>query len=870
MTDEDSKTEGGRTSSTAELGEAGGLGSPGSLLPPGTRVGRYVVLKHLGSGGMAVVYAAYDPELDRKVALKLIEPTLFSAKGGTTARARLIREAQAMARLSHPNVVSVYDAGTTGEDLFIAMELVEGETLKEWLARSHTPDEILEVLLRAGRGLAAAHRAGLVHRDFKPSNVLVGEEGRVQVTDFGVARPADPPTAAGGPPEAGEGFPPGSQSAEGLTRPGAAPGTPEYMAPEQKTGGIADARSDQYGFAVTLFEALVGRRPRSNSTEPDAALHELPRWQRRILERALGLEPSARYASMDELLAELSRRPTKRTWRYLAAGALLAALVAVTESYRWATDAPRRQCARAGEGLRGAWGPAAKQRAREAFQKAGKPYAETSWLEVERVLDAYAERWVALSEETCVAKYVRGEEALAGRASCLDSRREELAALVELLVQPKAETIQEAVSAAQALTPLAPCERTLGSQSVPFPLRSHEAAKLRSKVVKSKALYEAGRYAEALAVARESFERIRGSGIRMLEAEARYQLGRAEEKTGAVKAAEESFFEGALAAESAGSDELAARMWSYLVYVVGYEQARFEEGFRFERHARAAIERLGGSAELGGDLENALGAVYRAQDNFPEALRHFEASLALHEKAFGPNSPRIAGTLNNMGGQMMALGRMEEATQFFRRALSIREASLGPGHPAAAPVLANLGEAQARQGDLDEALASYRRAQETFEAAQGRDHPSVAPCLNGEGVVLARKGRFEEALALHQRALEVRQKALGPDHPWVAYDLTGIGRSLIGLGRSRLAIPPLERALKLRSGPHVDPRELAETKYNLARALANGGHAARARRLARSALEAFVSGGGRPWGSLTEVEELSLSGDEKGTSSRDR
>ncbi len=164
-------------------------GPSAEALGRGVAVGRYVVLDRIGAGGMGVVYAAYDPELDRRVALKLLRPDRF---GGDAGRLRLLREAQALARLTHPNVVAVYDVGTFGDRVFVAMELVEGETLRQWLRaepRSPRPwREVLERFLPAGRGLAAAHAAGLVHRDFKPENVLLGRDGRARVVDFGLAK----------------------------------------------------------------------------------------------------------------------------------------------------------------------------------------------------------------------------------------------------------------------------------------------------------------------------------------------------------------------------------------------------------------------------------------------------------------------------------------------------------------------------------------------------------------------------------------------------------------------------------------------------------------------------------------------------------
>src|SRR4051812_10268762 len=233
---------------------------PGEPLPRGSAVGRYVVLERIGSGGMGVVYAAYDPELDRKVALKLLRPDRAGAAG--EAALRLQRGAQAIARLSDPHVVAVYDAGTFGDQVFVAMELMEGRTLRQWLGEGKRGwREIVDVFVAAGRGLAAAHAAGLVHRDFKPDNVLLGTDGRVKVADFGLARPVGDADPGGG--EAALMESPGSRGllATPLTEWGVAMGTPAYMAPEQLRGERADARSDQFSFCVALWEALYGRKP---------------------------------------------------------------------------------------------------------------------------------------------------------------------------------------------------------------------------------------------------------------------------------------------------------------------------------------------------------------------------------------------------------------------------------------------------------------------------------------------------------------------------------------------------------------------------------------------------------------------------------
>src|SRR6185503_5153712 len=224
-------------------------GEPRRALTPGETVGRYVVLECIGSGSMGIVYTGQDPDLGRRVALKVLRSDSAGGSSGG-ARRRMLREAQAMARLSHPNVVTIYDVGMHGDEVFLAMELIDGGTLREWLRRARRSwREIVAVFRRAAEGLAAAHAVGLVHRDFKPDNVLVGNDGRVCVTDFGLARPS----AAASAERLAE---PPPQGIDSMTRTGAIVGTPAYMAPEQIEGGAADERSDLFAFCVAFYEAL--------------------------------------------------------------------------------------------------------------------------------------------------------------------------------------------------------------------------------------------------------------------------------------------------------------------------------------------------------------------------------------------------------------------------------------------------------------------------------------------------------------------------------------------------------------------------------------------------------------------------------------
>ncbi|MCP3102521.1 protein kinase [Myxococcus sp. K15C18031901] len=304
-------------------------GADPKVLPPGTRLGPYVLRELLGMGGMGVVYAAEDPRLGRRVALKLLRP----ARGGSQQerRERLLREAKAMARLSHPNVLPLFDLGSSDGRDFLAMEWVEGTTLAGWLRERERPwREVLALFLEAGEGLAAAHRQGLVHRDFKPSNVLVGRDGRARVTDFGIARwESSPPGAHDTGASSGDAAWDAEQTA--LTREGMSPGTPAYMSPEQRRGLPVDARSDQYSFCVALYEALHGERPGTTSPRPPTAKRpRLPRHVREALTRGLSPTPDARYPSMEGLLRALATAPRRRgRW----VGGVLAVSVLVSVGY---------------------------------------------------------------------------------------------------------------------------------------------------------------------------------------------------------------------------------------------------------------------------------------------------------------------------------------------------------------------------------------------------------------------------------------------------------------------------------------------------------------------------------------------------------
>ena len=313
---------------------------PGEVVP--VMIGRFRVLRPIGAGGMSLVYAAYDERLDRKVAVKLLK-----GGGSPDNQARMLREAQAMAKLSHQNVVAVHEVGTWGEQVYIAMEFVKGMDLRAWLAHEpHAWPEVLEVFTAAGHGLSAAHRAGLVHRDFKPANVLLGDDGRVRVVDFGLVRQSDEVHAPG--PGASMTSTPITNLHTTLTATGAILGTPAYMSPEQHEGRPADARSDQFSLCVALWEGLYGAPPFAGASLPSLAEavcngrvrpvpedSRVPAWLRRVVLRGLSVDPAARWPGMDELLDELARDPDRLRRARLRVGLIAGAMTAVVVTFAW-------------------------------------------------------------------------------------------------------------------------------------------------------------------------------------------------------------------------------------------------------------------------------------------------------------------------------------------------------------------------------------------------------------------------------------------------------------------------------------------------------------------------------------------------------
>jgi tetratricopeptide (TPR) repeat protein len=853
-------------------------------IPVGTQIGRLVVLGPLGEGGTALVYVAYDRELDRKVALKFMRPSLVASERATAARTRLMREAQALARLSHPNVVAIHDVGTYGDVVFIAEAYVDGGTVTDWLKeKPRSVREILDVFLQAGRALAAAHAAGLVHRDFKPDNVLVGRDGRAQVTDFGLARATDDTTPEEPVQTVGATLVDSSGVlASPLTRTGMIMGTPAYMAPEQHLSQRADARTDQFNYCVSLYETLYGERPFAGTTVGELAREvtqgrvrpapkdsKVPPWLRKVILRGLKPDPADRYPSMTAVLEALGRDPAatrRRASTVALLGLLLAAVAVGVSAYH---QRGTRLCGGAERKLAGVWDDSRRDALRRAFVATNKPFAEAAWRGVVAALDAHTQTWVGMHEDACKATRVRGEQSealLDLRVRCLTQRLGEVKALVDVLEAADGDVVERAAKATGGLGSLAICADAEALKSVLPPPKDAgtrtKVQEVRARIARAKALEQAGKYTEALQVATTAVAEARELSYRPLDAEALYQLAMAMADKGDVKGAEPVFHQALFAAIEGHHREVEASTAIMLIHYVGYTERRIPEGHFWASYAKALLTTLGTNEALESRWHNSVAGVYYSEAKYDKQLVHNQRSLALRQRAFGKSHVAIAGSLNNLGVTHQGLGNPRQAAEYYERArelyeqasgpehpdvaltlmnasgahgalgdltkqraaaersVAIFEKVAGPEHPSTAMALANLAAAYHNQEQHEEALKTYRRSLAIYEKTSGPKHPDTASALEGVGRELrCLGGQPREALAQARRAVETMEAAYGKDHPELASPLSFLGLAQLDAGAPAEALATFERALPLRVKARAQPDDLAETRFGLAQAL---------------------------------------------------
>ncbi len=846
-------------------------------LPRGASLGRYLVLGALGAGGMGVVYSAYDPELDRKVAIKLLRTDVAGEDAGQ-ARRRLLREAQAMARLQHPQVIAVYDVGTIKSQVFIAMELVEGGTLSSWLKAKQRPlQEILDVYTLAGRGLAAAHAAGLVHRDFKPDNVLVGKDGQVRVTDFGLARSVNQNDEHSQMLQASD-----PVMGEQITL----AGTPRYMAPEQYSGDPVEQRTDQFSFCVALYEAVYGVAPFAGDTIGSRGFNvvrgrivsppadaRVPAWIQKVLLRGLSVRPESRYSNMDTLLAALNRDRGGVPKLWLATIAVVVLALGVNLVYHMRKEDREALCRGSESKLKGIWDEPRKQELKTHLLGTGKPYAADCWQRIEQVIDQYTRDWVKMRTAACMAT-MRGQQPAAIlelRDRCLDENLHEVKAFTTILATGDADPVLEVSSTAvHELPPVARCgdlEALRAGPPLPEnPKEREEVKRLTEKLQTIRTEQRFGNYEaamnDALAVAQQA-SRIK---YLPLKADALYLLGQVQQPVDARKA-EKTFVQAAAAAFESHNQKLVAETWIRLTALTGNILREPEKAASWEMLADAALEAVspsdaepllaqfqlarcrveiakhnydsaikrcqealalsnkvyGDSRAEVADVLHVLATVYRGKDDFAHAMQNYKEALEVQQKSLGSVHPLIASNLRGIGLTLISQRQPAEAQQYLARALAVIQQALGPDNIRTSDYYLLVGKnllALNRPADAQPYLQHCFAIREKAEESENQR----AEARYFLGQALARLGQLDQALELNQKGLEIAERAPKRNETRIAYNLHAIGVILIALGRNTEAIPYLERALSVRRNQREEellltrPR-LAETQFALAQAL---------------------------------------------------
>lgn len=674
----------------------------------GSTIGRYVINEMVGSGGMGVVYRAFDTTLHRQVALKLH----LTDQGLGHSHARMLREAEALAKLNHPHVVAVHDAGRTQDGIYIAMEYVEGLSVRRWLReKKPSQNEILRVFGEAGQGLAAAHREGLIHRDIKPDNVLVNGEGHAKVIDFGLVRAEDnkghlsasqikaalarAESTANATPRT-----PSSPLHEPVTLVGTRLGTPRYMSPEQHRGHVAGPASDQFSFCLALYEALVGHRPFVESrrhpwwTRPGPPKFRHPKRRipgpiERVLKRGLAYSADDRFASMDDLIVALSRRPRARVY---GLGAAAVALMIGATAVSWARrEVPAQQCRAQGAAIANVWGPSAGREIKRAFVQAAGVHGESTATRVDDAMTAMVSRWQKTHDEACNATHsahVQSAALLDQRLACLERAQERAHMLTKKWRMADRTVVDAAVSATTRLSRSSVCTgRTSDAASAMRPPYMDEVTydAWLNRIDEAVTLFEVGRYAlakESLSALHHELEPMPPSA---LLTEIGLWLGKTEERLGsydnARKVLRDTIRDAVLAGQK--SQELAVLVALIKVNISdgNYKVARaYVDAARWHLHSQSPppIEEL--------ELLRRAAFLHAIFDEDLEAEEDLQAALTMAKQHFGRLA--MADVLRYESMIRSRQGHPVRAAEAAHAALSIYTADYGSEHPTTVAVRA--------------------------------------------------------------------------------------------------------------------------------------------------------------------------------------
>ena len=827
----------------------------------GARLGRYVLVRKIGAGGCGEVFVAYDPVLDRRLALKV----LFGE--GSTAWAR---EARMLAKVDHRHVVSVHDAGVHEGRGYLATELVDGPDLEAWLREQverPAPARLLSVLIPIAEALGSAHARGIVHGDVKPANILVAAEG-ARITDFGVARAID---------------------RDKHDQDGRWAGTPAYMAPEQLEGQPSDERSDQYAFCLTLWEAIFGaptfggdttaagsnaeanetaltaRRatgPASLVALADARRHPpstAPKLRGldpaigRALLRGLQPAPADRFPSMAALVEALDAAPARRTARRRMAAAGLGALGVVSVSIFVSSRDPD-VCTGASDALAPVWNPSRKAAVVAALGAVDLPIAASETRSAVDALDAYATDWIAQHTEICRATSVRKEQSetvLDLRMRCMHRARKGLDSAVDVLIEPDPTVLKNAVRLVQSVDAPASCldaDRLSAGESEPIPAGQESAVEeISDALVEAKALQTAGRFSKARDVAEAAVVRARSVDHPPTLASALLRLGYGHLEANDMPAAGVAFEESLELGLEHGPPLVGIEAASVLAYWASNGAAGASAGAAYAQVGLSLIRKVDPESQLHAGVLTNLGVVRTRQSRYDDARalfqrshdmladslgptnirtldaidnlalvdmerrdmlqarEGFELSLKLRRDAYGASHFSTVQPLSNLAQVHSYVGEFERATEYYEEAIALATATLGPNDVQVAANLVGLANVESKLGDPEAAAGHVDRALEIYRAVYGDAHPMIADALIIRGQLHFIEGNYAAAEPIYEEALRISKATMEPTHPQIAVCTERVALANVGLQRWEKAEAMFTEALAAFEASGVAP-----------------------------------------------------------------
>jgi tetratricopeptide (TPR) repeat protein len=772
---------------TPGIAEANALPRSVSLAPVATlgqRLGRFTLTRLLGRGGMGEVWAARDPELDREVAIKL----LYVDLGGMDheRQARLRREAQAMARVNHPNIVRIYELGADGDRLFCAMELVEGETLRSWLKTPRTWRETLQVVLAAGRGVAAAHAAGLVHRDVKPDNVMIARDGRILVADFGLAKLAGMSSEPAPPATGSVDRDPGGHVS--LTRTGAFLGTPMYMSPEVLEARDGDALSDQFSFCVMAYEALYRSLPFRGSTlgelvdsvyeepaTPPPGRKAAPRGIWRCIRRGLTVAQEGRWPTMAPLLAALERAAAAPRRRRIAIAAT--AVVALTASSVVVLASSRRDeeelVRESGESRMAAvWSPARAEGMRTAFARAGDPAVAAQGAGTATALDRYRDAWLAMRIDAWRAANQRKEQSarlLELRMRCLDRLADEMNAFLQIAAEAnQADELARIGQGVGRLTPVATCADE-GKMAQIFPATiDDDRADLRKRFdveeARMRAVIAAMPPAEAIKVINTAVADADRAGVPGLSSGFLFLLSVMQNEAGDIPGAEATLRRLIQEAARARRHYMVAAGWLRLIQSLAGKQARVDDAVALEPAARAAVAQAGDEPDLRAELASTLAGIAYQKQDLAEARDRFMETRDVMVAAHGPKNVVAAGAEVSLAMTLFQMGELDEATRYAQHAYEILHENGIDSDRSAGKALMVLAWVARERKDWAGAVKHAEQSIATMKRLHGTNNLELAFSRRQLAHALSELERHDEAIAQMKMCVDVFM-AVGPKHP---------------------------------------------------------------------------------------------------------